>query len=205
MSINPFAPDFNDLPDILPIFPLAGALLLPGGQLPLNIFEKRYMRMVDQALIGDRMIGMVQPREKDITDILDDTPVFQTGCAGKITAFNETEDGRYLVTLTGICRFNIAKERKMDKGFRRVKSDWAEYKDDLMEKECLGLNRERLLKLLQKYFGAQEIDCDWSMLENTTDGRLVTCLSMICPFSAFEKQALLEAVYGTCDKESRYR
>ncbi len=193
MEQNPFAPEFDDLPDTLAIFPLTGALLLPCGQLPLNIFEPRYLAMVEDAMAADRYIGMVQPRDKTIKEIADDTPIFETGCAGKITAFNETEEGKYLITLTGICRFNITEEVSSNRNYRSVRTEWTSYREDLSEKKCLDLNRPQLKILLKKYFELQEMNCDWEAIDGAPDGRLITCLSMICPFDASEKQALLEA------------
>ncbi len=193
MERNPFAPAFDDLPETIAIFPLAGVLLLPCGRLPLNIFEPRYLAMVEDAMAGNRTIGMVQPRDKARREITNDTPVFQTGCAGKITEFSETEDGRYMITLTGICRFDIVEEVAPGRGYRNVRACWNSYADDLMEKKCLDLNRERLKVLLKRYFEIQEMTCDWAAVEDAPDGRLITCLSMICPFDAGEKQALLEA------------
>ncbi|GJL85878.1 MAG: ATP-dependent protease [Micavibrio sp.] len=193
MEPNPFAPEFDDLPETIAIFPLAGVLLLPCGQLPLNIFEPRYLSMVEDAMAADRYIGMVQPRDKTIREIVDNTPVFETGCAGKITAFNETEEGKYLITLTGICRFNITEEVSGNRNYRRVRTQWTSYREDLQEKKCLDLNRTQLKTLLKKYFELQDMDCDWEAIDGAPDGRLITCLSMICPFDAGEKQALLEA------------
>lgn len=181
------------LPETLPIFPLRGVLLLPNGQLPLNIFEPRYVAMVEDALAGDRLIGMVQPQGPEVPEILDDTPVFSSGCAGKITEFSETEDGRYLITLTGISRFDIAEELVVERGYRRARPLWKPYEDDINQKSCLDLDRERLRALLEKYFVKEGMDCDWSAIDDAPDGRLITCLSMVCPFDAGEKQALLEA------------
>ncbi len=197
MNLNPFAPSFIDLPETLPIFPLVGALLLPSGQLPLNVFERRYTAMVDEAIATDRFVGIVQPKDSGVVEICDDTALFKTGCAGKITALNETEDGRYLITLTGICRFNIAQELPVYKGFRSVRADWSAFENDIEENACFGLDRDRLVELLQTYFNAQEMECDWDAVKTAPDDRLITCLSMVCPFSACEKQALLEA---TCCK-----
>lgn len=197
MEQNPFAPAFEDLPDILPIFPLSGVLLLPFGQLPLNIFEPRYLAMVDTALTGSRMIGMVQPSLKKIPgadkDASGQDAVFNIGCAGKITDFMETPDGRYLITLTGICRFNIVREESLHQGFRRVRPDWRTFEPDLYAQSCLDLNRGALKTLLQQYFDGEGMSCDWKAIDTAPDGQLITSLSMICPFEAGEKQALLEA------------
>ncbi len=195
MSQNPFAPDFKDLPENLPIFPLSGVLLLPCGQLPLNIFEPRYLAMIEAALSGDRIIGMVQPRDKAVKEIRDDTPVFETGCAGKITEFNEMADGRYLITLTGISRFRIEEELAVNEGYRRVKPDWSAYGNDLNESKCLNLDRKKLKTLLHKYFDREGMDCDWGAVDDAPDGKLITCLSMVCPFDPCEKQALLDDLF----------
>ena len=193
METNPYAPEFKDLPEIMPIFPLGGVLLLPGGQLPLNIFEPRYLAMVNDAMGQGRMIGIVQPREKDIETIRDDTPVFKTGCAGKIIEFSETGDGRYQIKLSGICRFDIAQEAGIKNGYRIVKPEWSSYQNDFAQSRSLDINRDHLKKLLQKYFESEGMTCDWKMVDDVPDGKLMTCLSMVCPFDAGEKQALLEA------------
>ena len=189
MDKNPYAPDFKDLPDVLPVFPLDGVLLLPTGRLPLNIFEERYLRMFDDAMAGNRMIGMVQP--KDVSG--ESGEIYKIGCAGKIVEFSETPDGRYVVTLNGVSRFRVRKEIGAKSGYRRVKANWNDFEADLAEPHCLDLDRDRLHALLGAYFEAQDMSCDWQKVEGATDGRLITCLSMICPFSAQEKQALLEA------------
>lgn len=193
MDTNPFAPDFEDLPQSLPIFPLGGVLLLPCGHLPLNIFELRYRAMVEDAMASDRMIGMVQTCDETVKAVKNDTPVFKTGCAGKITEFSETPDGCYLITLTGVCRFDIEKDMVTGRGYRRVKPGWNSYGDDLKEQTCLDLDRARMKELLREYFDKEGMDCDWEAIDEAPDGKLITCLSMVCPFEAQEKQALLEA------------
>ena len=185
---NPFAPAFDDLPEILPVFPLGGALLLPSGQLPLNIFEPRYIAMIERAMATNRLIGMVQPKDE-----ADPPALYETGCAGKIVEFTETPDGRYLVTLAGIARFKIARELSQDNGYRRVTALWDGFESDLTQSGCLGLDRKTLNNILGQYFEMQGMDCDWKAIETATDGRLITCLSMVCPFDPAEKQALLEA------------
>ncbi len=190
-ATNPFAPPFNELPDILPVFPLQEALLLPFGRLPLNIFEPRYLAMIRDAMAGNRMIGMVQPQDTDPD--AETPPIFDVGCAGKITDFSETENGRYVIMLTGISRFKIKKEVQQKDGYRRVEASWSGFEDDVLDHACLGLNREKLGELLQQYFKQQGMSCDWKAVENAPDGKLITCLSMACPFEPAEKQALLEA------------
>ena len=196
MNINPFAPRFEDLPDALPIFPLGGVLLLPDGLLPLNIFEKRYLSMIEDAMAGGRLIGMVQPKDPDAEKITDISAVFKTGCAGKIIEFSETTDGRYEVKLSGICRFDIAAETEIKNGYRIIRPDWSPYKGDFAQSHSLGINRDQLKTLLQKYFENEGMTCDWGKVDDVPDGKLMTCLSMVCPFDAGEKQALLEAECG---------
>ena len=183
---------FEDLPQTLPVFPLKGVLLLPRGRLPLNIFEPRYLSMVDDALKTDRLIGMVQPAgafpESETLPRL-----FKTGCVGRIISFTETEDGRYLITLAGFSRFTILHELDAPRGYRRVEADWQSFRHDLDEETCPGLDRTRMTKLLQCYFEKQGLSANWEAIENTPDERLLTSLAMICPFEPCEKQALLEA------------
>lgn len=194
MEQNPFAPEFDKLPEKIPVFPLYGVLLLPGGQLPLNIFENRYLSMVNDALAGSRIIGMVQPTRKPEADDTSPPPLCRTGCAGKITEFHETPDGRYIISLTGISRFEIETELGTTTAYRQVKPVWAPFKSDIEEKQkCLGLDRNTMMDLLKNYFSKEELECDWARIEETSDNKLITCLSMICPFDAQEKQALLEA------------
>jgi uncharacterized protein len=190
MEKNPFAPALRHLPQELPIFPLSGVLLLPGGQLPLNIFEPRYLAMVEDALGNSRMIGMVQPTGPETGA---ETPIFHMGCAGKITEFSETPDGRYLITLTGIARFDIDRELPLRQGYRCVEPRWISYEDDLFQRSCLNLDRGRLKTMLETYFKSEGMDCDWVAIDGAPDGRLITCLAMVCTFDAREKQALLEA------------
>ncbi len=191
MQKNPYAPDLKDLPQTLPIFPLADVLLLPRGNLPLNIFEPRYVAMIDDALSSNRLIGMIQP--KDEKDKSDDRPIFDVGCAGKITEFIETPDGRYEITLSGVSRFRVAGALKSMTPYRQITPLWEEYQSDLKSKTCLNLNREKLKGFLRAYFIKQGMDCDWQAIDDADDGKLITCLSMVCPFTACEKQALLEA------------
>jgi Lon protease-like protein len=195
MPQDPFDPAFDDLPETLPIFPLAGALLLPRAQLPLNIFEPRYLAMVDYALKSDRMIGMILPRE-DVTGIrMGATPVYPLGCAGRIVSFAETEDGRYLITLKGLIRFDVTEELPGEQGFRRVAADVAPYRADLEQPEVEEdfFDRQRLLTNLKRYFDAEGITADWEAIEEAPGERLITSLAMACPFDSLEKQALLQA------------
>lgn len=186
-----FDPTYEQLPRTIPVFPLPEVLLLPRGRLPLNIFEPRYLAMVEDALAADRMIGMIQPLAASCTKGAPE--LYTTGCAGRICRFEETEDGRYLIALAGVCRFTVAEELPPISGYRRVQADWANFRRDLEPLPQTGLDRTRLLSALSDYFGAHGIQADWDTLREAPDERLVTCLSMICPFGASEKQALLEA------------
>jgi len=190
MKSGPFAPRFEELPQTLPIFPLSGVLLLPRGKLPLNIFEPRYLAMTEDALQSDRLIGMVQPVEEDASG--DQPPVFPVGCAGRITQFSETDDGRYLITLTGLCRFRIDRELSLFCGYRRVAPDYSPYQSDF-ETERVSFDRARLLAALKVYLKFKQLSAEWESIESAPGERLITCLSMICPFSPREKQALLES------------
>lgn len=191
MTRSPFDPPFEELPAVLPIFPLPGCLLLPGGKLPLNIFEPRYLAMVAEALKGARMIGMMQPRDGAST--AGQPEVFPLGCAGRITAFSETEDGRYLITLDGLARFTVRRELPLaEGGFRRVEPDFAAFRGDLDEQDA-EIDREALIAALRVFFERNGIKGDWETIEKTGNERLVTSLAMLCPFSPGEKQALLEA------------
>jgi Lon protease-like protein len=180
----------DDLPRTLPIFPLNGVLLLPRGRLPLNIFERRYVAMFDDALAGDRMIGMIQPSDPIAGDPA--PPLFAVGCAGRITAFSETGDGRYLVTLDGVARFRVREELPLRRGYRSVAPDWSGFAGDLTE-EDVEIDRARLINLLQAYFRQQGIQANWEAINQAPDEKLLTSLAMICPFEPPEKQALLEA------------
>lgn len=189
--MSAFDPDYDSLPAHLPLFPLSGVLLLPRGELPLNIFEPRYLNMTEDALAGSRMIGMIQPTEHE--NARPNPPLYKTGCAGRIVAFQETEDGRFLLTLKGVCRFDVAEELASTRGYRPAVADWSRYRGDLEPEGGTAIDRARLLASLKRYFKLHDISADWNAIESSADERLVTCLSMICPFEALEKQALLEA------------
>ena len=191
MSRSPFDPRYEDLPASLPIFPLPGALLLPGGRLPLNIFEPRYLNMVRDALAGERLIGMIQPSEE--SEDPGSAETYRTGCVGRIVAFSETDDGRYLITLAGLIRFDVAEELPLEEGYRRVAANFERFRDDLIE-DTEGIDRDSLLEALRAYFEVTGLDSDWSAVEKAPDESLVTSLAMACPFDPPEKQALLEAM-----------
>jgi Lon protease-like protein len=189
---SPFEPTFQELPRIIPIFPLSGVLLLPRGRLPLNIFEPRYLAMTRAALAApQRMIGMIQPTERRPGDA--NPPVYETGCAGRIVAFSETDDGRYLITLAGVARFSIVEELPLHDGYRRVAADFHRFRRDIEGEAEAAVDRDRLLAALKVYLAHQGVKADWDVIKDTPDDRLVTSLAMMCPFKDSEKQALLEA------------
>jgi Lon protease-like protein len=198
---NPFEPSFEQLPETLPIFPLSGVLLLPGGKLPLNVFEPRYLAMVFDALAGHRMIGMVQPVQPggfagDGLPAAEGPPeVHRIGCAGRIVSFNETDDGRLLLALAGVCRFEIVRELEMAQGgYRRVSSLFSPFRADLDHgEEVVKLDRDRLMAGLAAFFRGKNLSADWDAVKQAADANLVTSLSMVLPFGPAEKQALLEA------------
>jgi len=178
------------LPVVLPVFPLAGAVLLPHARLPLNIFEPRYLAMIEDALGRGRMIGMLQP---SVAGDIERPPLYSVGCAGRITSFNETDDGRLLIVLTGICRFRVADEKPSTGLYRSVTPDWQPYLADLGDNEACTIDRERLIELMQVYFKKHAISVDWNVVKNAPDDVLLPTIIMICPFAPNEKQALLEA------------
>jgi Lon protease-like protein len=192
MGRSGFDPSFEDLPAELPIFPLPGVLLLPGGRLPLNIFEPRYLAMTRAALAGPRLIGMIQPSQ-EAPDV-GAARTFPVGCAGRIVAFSETDDGRYLLTLAGLARFRIAAELQLSpEGFRRVRPDFAPFRADLEQPAGEPVDRPVLVAALKRYFELHGLTADWEAIEKAPDERLVTSLAMLCPFAPAEKQVLLEA------------
>ena len=179
------------LPETIPLFPLPGALLLPFGELPLNIFEPRYLAMCDDALGGSRLIGMIQPRDPD--SAARDPDLCHVGCAGRITSFRETLDNRYLIALAGLCRFTVVDELTSKGGYRRARVDWSAYRGDFKTPDPRGVPRDRLLPVLRDYCQANNLAADWKAIEKASGAQLVTMLAMLCPFAAREKQALLES------------
>jgi Lon protease-like protein len=191
------------LPTRLPIFPLAGALLLPGGNLPLNIFEPRYLQMTRDAMRGERVIGMIQPNGQGGGGGRPERPeVYPTGCAGRISSFHETDDGRYLISLTGLCRFDVVEELSVTTPYRQVVASYERWRgDDLRPAPPAPDLRPAVLEAVGRYFEAHRIVVDWKQIEAAPLGGLVTSLAMICPFEVAEKQALLEA--GDADARTR--
>jgi len=184
-------PEDAALPDILPIFPLTGVLLLPRGRLPLNIFEPRYLAMFRDAMEGERLIGMIQPSDPPIREM--NPAVYPLGCAGQITGFSETEDGRFLVTLTGVSRFRVKEELPLLSGYRRVVPDWGDFADDRIPDDDTGFDRAALTRGLRDFFGQRQVEADWGAIDRAPSEHLVTSIAMSCPFAPNEKQALLEA------------
>lgn len=182
----------GDLPAEIPVFPLPGALLLPGGRLPLNIFEPRYLAMVEDALGAGRMFGMVQPDPQGGAGLAG-SGLYGVGCLGRISTFNEADDGRYLLTLTGISRFTVAGELGLHRGYRRVQADYGKWAADLHDSPVVLPDRAALLRAVQAYFGSQEIELNWDAIEQMGEASLLISLCMVCPFDPPEKQALLEA------------
>jgi len=180
-----------DLPQLVPVFPLDGVMLLPRGMLPLNIFEPRYLNMVDDAMSGDRIIGMIQTRgggERSRPRLM------TVGCAGRITSYAETPDGRYLITLTGISRFKVGAELPVHTPYRQVRADFHPFEDDLQPSpEVAAPDRDALLEGLRAYLDSRGLEIDWQQARDAPVEALINSLSMALPFEPAEKQALLEA------------
>ncbi len=180
----------EDLPDVVPVFPLAGALLLPRGNLPLNIFEPRYLAMIDAALAGDRLVGMIQPTSETGAA----PPLETVGCVGRITEWAETGDGRYHITLTGISRFRLVEETTHGTPYRTCRVSTAAFITDFEPRRGENdVDRAAILETLRAFTEARAIEVDWDDIEEAPNEALVNALSMMSPYGAREKQALLEA------------
>ncbi len=185
----------EELPAEIPVFPLTGALLLPGGRLPLNIFEPRYRALVEDSLAAGRLFGMIQP-DKRLAKGDTGPGLYRTGCLGRLSSFSETDDGRYLITLSGLIRFTTIEEVESRRGYRRVQAAFAGYAADLEELEIPPLftfNRPQLQQALARYFAKTGVEANWNSIDAMPDHALITTLCMACPFQPEEKQALLEA------------
>jgi hypothetical protein len=181
----------DDLPSIVDVFPLSGVLLLPRGQLPLNVFEPRYLALVDSALSGSRLIGIIQPTQNEEKVL---KPALATiGCAGRLTAYRESDDGRYMITLGGVCRFKMVEELETETPYRRVAADFAPFIGDLNVADESDFPRERLLTALKDYLSRRDLKADWKSVLSAPPETLVNALAMLCPFEPAEKQALIEA------------
>lgn len=184
-------PTLADLPSTIPVFPLSGAVVFPRAQLPLHIFEPRYLAMVKDVLAGERTIGMVQPRDDTAAQL--EPPVYGVGCAGRLTSFQELDNGRNLITLTGLCRFEIADELDRTTPYRQFQVRYDTYAQDLTVGGDDGVDRESLLEAVRKYIERQELQSDWESIEKADNETLINALSMLTPFLPKEKQALMEA------------
>jgi Lon protease-like protein len=190
MTISSDQSLLSGLPTRFPVFPLPGAILLPSGNLPLNIFEPRYLQMVKDAMRADKAIGMIQPSGRQS----DDQPeLYPVGCAGRITSFESTDDGRYLITLTGVCRFEVVEELTVATPYRQVVASFERWQKDLEPAKPEDSLRPCLTQALKRYFSVHDISVDWHQIELAPLSGLLTSLAMICPFEPSEKQALLEA------------
>ncbi len=186
-----------DLPETIPVFPLPGALLLPRARLPLHIFEPRYLQMIEDCMkTQSRLIGMIQPREVPMAQSAggSEKRLQAIGCAGRLTGFSETEDGRYMITLSGISRFRVVAEAEGFTPYRRCIVDWANFSRDLGDTEAdAAFRRDDFMGLLGRYFQAMDLSTDWSSLKEAEPELLINSLSMLCPMAPEDKQALLEA------------
>ncbi len=185
----------KDLPEIVPLFPLTGALLLPDGNMPLNIFEPRYLTMVEDVLRDDKIIGIIQPRfdDPEIDGDQDEPPLCEIGCLGRLSAFQESGDGCVMINLAGICRFRILKEQENINPYRTARV--ACFADDLKDsaEAAKTIDREGLLRTFKQFLEANEMEADWEGVREARTETLVNTLSMMSPFGPAEKQALLEA------------
>lgn len=185
---------FADVPSVVPVFPLSGALLLPRAHLPLNIFEPRYLQMVDDAMAGDRVIGMVQPRF-DAGEGRGDAPsLCEVGALGRVISFQETGDGRYLIQLAGVTRFTILDEVEHDRDYRKCRISAERFASDLDDADDDALvDRDALIKAFRDYLDANDLEADWKSVKAASNEALVNTLAMMSPYGPAEKQALLEA------------
>jgi uncharacterized protein len=180
-----------ELPDVLPVFPLSGALLLPRAELPLNIFEDRYLQMFNEAMTTHRLIGMIQPEPGDSAD---KPTLSRIGCAGRISSFTETDDNRLLISLSGVCRFEVVKEQKTKNSWRQCKVSFDGFAADLVtDSQARSVNRDAVITAFRQYLEANDMSANWDEVEKVSTENLVNTLSQMAPYPAREKQALLEA------------
>lgn len=192
MFQHPFLLPFEKLPLTLPLFPLPNAAVMPACQLPLNIFEPRYLNMVFDALGAERLIGMVQvkPGDSEVREV----PIYRTGTAGRIISFSETPDGRLLVVLGGVCRFDIESEIRTTRGYRRASISWDRFLDDYDDHPRVQFSRSKLLDLLRDYFSVKKLETDWEAIERLDDLLLCNVLTGVLPLEVAERQALIDSV-----------
>ncbi|MBI28302.1 MAG: Lon protease [Alphaproteobacteria bacterium MarineAlpha5_Bin11] len=181
--------NIESLPLVIPIFPLDGALLLPKGNLPLNIFEPRYIQMLDYSMKNEKMIGMIQINQKSKKT----NGLYTTGCLGKITQYNETDDGRYMINLSGVIRFHFVKEEKTNEKFRKLTVDYSAFKNDITSNFKTTIDNKEFLNEVKNYLAKNDIKVNWSAIDNIDQTVLITSLASICPFSIAEKQMILES------------
>jgi Lon protease-like protein len=195
MPINAIFKGPEDLPEVIPVFPLPGALLLPRGQMPLNIFEPRYLAMTDDVLRSrDRLIGMIQPDAAHPGPDKDKPGLFRVGCVGRMTQFAESGDGRYLIQLTGVARYRIEQELDVTTPYRQCRVSYDPFIDDFTARKGEDeVDREALLRALTSFLKANNLKADWEGIESAPNEALVNALAMMSPYAAAEKQAMLEA------------
>lgn len=191
MILHPFLLPFENLPVTLPLFPLPNAVVMPGCQLPLNIFEPRYLNLVFDALGAERLVGMIQIRPSHQQG--KDVALYRTGTAGRIISFNETSDGRLLIVLAGVCRFDIEQEIPTTRGYRRASVVWDRFTDDYEDSPRATYPRPALLELLRAYFDVKKLETDWSAIERLDDLLLCNVLTGVLPLDVAERQALIDA------------
>ena len=202
MTRNAFFPKFSALPADIPILPLAGAIVMPGVQLPLNIFEPRYLNMVFDALAADHLLGMIQPTSETMAD---DVPALhRIGCAGRITSYSETSDGRVILVLTGVCRFQVSSEIEGRKGYRRVAVDWERFAADCHDDQETIADRGGFLTSLKSYCTLRGVEVPWDDIEKMADAELTNLLCAHLPLSPEDKQALIETL-PTSDRAALMR
>lgn len=186
-----------DCPGVIPLFPLAETLLLPRGHLPLNVFEPRYLALVDDVLGTHRVVGIIQPDDDGEGDLSQSdavVPLYKVGCAGRITQFVEMDDGRYLVSLTGVARFRVAEELQVLTPYRQARVDYEPFQSDFTAHAGQeGVARQAVVEVLRRFANARNLRVDWNTIEQASNEALVNALSMMSPFGTREKQALLEA------------
>jgi len=190
MSSNPYDPDLDDLPEVLAIFPLPSAVLLPRQTISLNIFEPRYIAMVEDALASGRYIGMIQPRQRNAAS--DPVPVYPVGCAGRITSFQETDDGRFLIILKGVCRYRVREEIGLERGYRRIRPDWQSFVGDLDDAHDTEVSVQGLEDTLNSYLEMNGLKLNSEAVRKLPAAELVDFLTVNLPLEVEEKQALLE-------------
>ncbi|WP_026296760.1 LON peptidase substrate-binding domain-containing protein [Hirschia maritima] len=187
----------EDLPSVVPIFPLESAIVFPRGNLPLNIFEPRYLNMVDDAMYSDRVIGMIQPympKSDQDQKIIENPPIMKVGCIGRINSYSETDDGRYMINLRGMCRFHIVEEQEMSKPYRTANVLYDNYAADMKPNSPADpdISRDGLIDALKTYLANNAIKTDWDAVKDAPMETLINALASGCPFSTMEKQMLLE-------------